>query len=67
VSTFPTPGFSSGPAAVAPSDGNVWTYNSAKSEWEAARITKLPGLPTADPHVADALWNNAGVLTVSAG
>ena len=24
-------------------------------------------LPTADPHVANALWNNAGVLTISAG
>jgi hypothetical protein len=23
--------------------------------------------PTADPHVVNAVWNNAGVLTVSAG
>jgi len=27
----------------------------------------LPNLPTADPHVAGQVWNNAGVLTVSAG
>jgi hypothetical protein len=26
-----------------------------------------PGLPTADPHVADELWSDAGVVTVSAG
>jgi hypothetical protein len=25
------------------------------------------GLPTADPHVAGALWNSSGALTVSAG
>lgn len=24
-------------------------------------------LPTADPHVVGALWNNAGVITISAG
>lgn len=24
-------------------------------------------LPTADPHVVGVLWNNAGVVTVSAG
>lgn len=24
-------------------------------------------LPTADPHVAGALWNSAGTITVSAG
>ncbi len=27
----------------------------------------LPDLPTADPHEANRLWNNAGVLSVSAG
>lgn len=27
----------------------------------------LPGLPTSDPAVAGALWNNSGVLTISAG
>lgn len=25
------------------------------------------GIPTADPHVVDALWSNAGIVTVSAG
>lgn len=24
-------------------------------------------LPTADPHIAGALWNNSGTVTVSAG
>jgi hypothetical protein len=24
-------------------------------------------LPTADPHVVNALWNNAGTITISAG
>lgn len=27
----------------------------------------LTGLPTADPHVVGALWNNAGVINISAG
>lgn len=27
----------------------------------------VSGLPTADPHVADALWNSAGTLKISAG
>lgn len=27
----------------------------------------ITGLPTSDPAVAGALWNNAGVVTVSAG
>ena len=27
----------------------------------------LPNLPTSDPAVAGQLWNNSGVLTVSAG
>jgi hypothetical protein len=28
---------------------------------------KLLGIPTADPHVLHEVWNNAGVLTISAG
>ncbi len=27
----------------------------------------MPNLPTADPHAAGELWNNSGVLTISAG
>jgi hypothetical protein len=27
----------------------------------------MEALPTADPHVAGRLWNNSGVVTVSAG
>lgn len=30
-------------------------------------VVKMTGLPAADPHVVGELWNNAGVLTVSAG
>lgn len=30
-------------------------------------VITLSGLPTSDPSVAGALWNNAGVLNVSAG
>lgn len=30
-------------------------------------VMKLPGLPTSDPHVADEVWSDAGVLKVSAG
>ena len=30
-------------------------------------LVYLRNLPTADPEVVDQLWNNAGVLTVSAG
>lgn len=30
-------------------------------------ITDGGALPTADPHVVGKLWNNAGVVTVSAG
>ncbi|MGX9144986.1 hypothetical protein [Mesorhizobium sp. 128a] len=29
--------------------------------------TVIVTLPTADPHVVGALWNNAGTVTVSAG
>lgn len=33
----------------------------------ASGVVTLSGLPTSDPTVAGQLWNNAGVLTVSAG
>lgn len=33
----------------------------------SAEGVKMPGLPTSDPAIADALWNNAGILSVSAG
>lgn len=32
-----------------------------------ADVVIFSGLPTSDPAVAGQLWNNAGVLTVSAG
>jgi hypothetical protein len=31
--------------------------------WKPATLI----LPTADPHVVGALWNNAGTITISAG
>lgn len=42
------------------------------AEWVVGgKLTILAGgaviIPTADPHVAGALWNNAGTVTVSAG
>ncbi len=33
----------------------------------AAGHVVLTGLPTADPHVAGAMWTNSSVLTISAG
>lgn len=30
-------------------------------------VISMPNLPTSDPAVAGQLWNNSGVLTVSAG
>jgi len=39
----------------------------AATTLSASGAVILSGLPTADPHVVGELWNNAGVLTVSAG
>ncbi len=39
----------------------------AATTLSASGVVTLSGLPTADPLVAGQLWNNAGVLTVSAG
>jgi hypothetical protein len=45
-------------------------YNQGSTNWsivsEGGKIRFL-GLPTVDPHVAGQLWNNANVLTISAG
>lgn len=49
--------------------------NPATALWVASGTSKFGGpiqtnatcLPTADPHVAGQLWNNSGVVTVSAG
>ena len=37
------------------------------TDLSASGVVILSGLPTADPEVVGQLWNNAGVLTVSAG
>lgn len=39
----------------------------AHSGTGSAGNLKVQNIPTADPHVAGAVWNNSGVLTVSAG
>ena len=39
----------------------------ALSGLTASGIVKMTGLPTVNPNVAGQLWNNGGVLTVSAG
>lgn len=37
------------------------------TDLSASGVVILSDLPTADPEVVGQLWNNAGVLTVSAG
>jgi hypothetical protein len=44
------------------SDGN-YIFRAIQS----GGILKMPGLPTEDPHVVNQLWNDSGVLSVSAG
>lgn len=51
-------------AADAPDASNEFITASALSD---ALANLLSALPTVDPADAGALWNNAGVLTVSAG
>lgn len=45
------------------------TFGSATSvsTISATGSTNVIVIPTADPHVAGAIWNNAGTLSVSAG
>ena len=69
----------SGRGAVA---GHVRLTASQANDGDGGNVVLTPGaganggsngnvivnaLPTADPHVANALWSNAGVLTISAG
>lgn len=39
----------------------------AATTLSASGVVTLTGLPTSDPAVAGQLWNNLGVVTVSAG
>lgn len=57
-------------------DGNTGAVTTTATFGPATSITSLTvsggtviltGLPTSNPAVAGQLWNNAGVLTVSAG
>ena len=41
--------------------------NTSISTLTTSGVVIMTGLPVADPLIAGALWNNAGVLTVSAG
>lgn len=51
--------------------GTNYTEQGAKITNIAGTLQILPGgaliLPTANPAVVGALWNNAGVITISAG
>lgn len=55
------------------SDGSLWVTDSANAEVTAWPFTMVlgsiqsTGMPTADPHVVGAFWNNSGVVNVSAG
>lgn len=51
---------------VGPSGGGALTLLALRYQGGLPIVT-MPNLPGADPHVTDQLWNNAGVLTVSAG
>ena len=41
--------------------------NTSVSTLTTSGVVVMTGLPVADPLIVGALWNNAGVLTVSAG
>jgi len=51
--------------------GTNYTEQGAKTTNIGGTLQILAGgaliLPVADPHVVGALWNNAGVITISAG
>lgn len=54
--------------ADSPDASNVFVTTSASDAAIAAALDNLlSALPTVDPAVAGALWNDSGVLTVSAG
>lgn len=48
-------------------DGNGNFTQGAGDTTINSTVVSLPNLPTSDPGVAGQLWNNAGVLSVSAG
>lgn len=55
-------------AANAPDASNPFaTIDDQTAAIAAALVNLLSALPTADPEVEGALWNDGGVLTVSAG
>jgi hypothetical protein len=47
-------------------DNKTW-LTTARTEAERSQYVFLADLPTADPEFEDALWNNAGTPTISAG
>lgn len=58
--TYPNPGVVTG------TTGSSIPRLNGNNVWSGSVIV-FSALPTADPHLAGELWNNAGVLQVSAG
>jgi Pectate lyase superfamily protein len=51
-----------------PNGGGDISDAGTATQWSNVNgIYKMPGIPTADPHVVGQLWSNSGVMTVSAG
>jgi len=44
-----------------------WFTSTSGIDLKTGPVVVLEGLPTADPHVVNQLWNSAGTLKVSAG
>lgn len=69
-SPLPFQTFKVGAASVT-TDAQGLTTVTAGSDMAKALIdfgwTIVAALPTADPHVSGAVWNNAGTLAISAG
>ncbi|MGE0544181.1 MAG: hypothetical protein AB7R89_28780 [Dehalococcoidia bacterium] len=55
-----------GPGKLGPVTANGYLVVKGDTNLEGA-VVMMPNLPTSDPQVAGQLWNNVGVLTVSAG
>ncbi|MCB8987568.1 MAG: hypothetical protein H6661_07455 [Ardenticatenaceae bacterium] len=55
-------------AAIHRTFGHLEFYGSTATQGRIRQLVELfQALPTADPHIAGQPWNNAGVVTISAG
>jgi DNA-binding beta-propeller fold protein YncE len=64
----PAPGdLEVGEVAMNPTDGKVWTKNSAGDIVLLGGLQDGADLPTADPVVVGRLWNDNGTVKVSTG